>query len=64
VKLFLVEMKAAIGKDIAEHIMRLAKVISASIVMVSYSSLLISNLGHWGHPMKRKECWTRWQGGK
>jgi len=36
VKLFLVEMKAATGKDIAEHVMRPAKVIPTCLVMVSY----------------------------
>jgi hypothetical protein len=35
VKLFLVPMKAVTGKDIAEHVMRLAKVIAASHVTVS-----------------------------
>jgi hypothetical protein len=35
-KLFLVEMKAATRKDIAEHVIRLAKVIPASVIMVSY----------------------------
>ena len=37
VKLFLVEMKAATGKEIAEHVMRPAKVIPASLVTVSYA---------------------------
>jgi hypothetical protein len=37
VKLFLVEMKAATGKDIAEHVIRLVKVIPASLVPVSYA---------------------------
>jgi len=37
VQLFLVEMKAATGKDIAEHVMRPAKVILASRVTVSYA---------------------------
>ena len=36
-KLFLVEMKAATGKEIAEHVMRPAKVIPASLVTVSYA---------------------------
>jgi hypothetical protein len=35
--LFLVEMKAATGQDIVEHVMRPAKVISATLVMVSYT---------------------------
>jgi hypothetical protein len=37
VNLSLVEMKAATRKDIAEHIMRLAKVIPTSLVMISYA---------------------------
>jgi len=35
VKQFVVEMKAATGKEIVEHIMRPAKVILASLFMVS-----------------------------
>ena len=34
---FLVEMKAATGKDITEHVMRWAKVIPASLVSVGYA---------------------------
>jgi hypothetical protein len=37
VQLFLIEMMAATGKEIAEHIMRPAKVIPASLVTVSYA---------------------------
>jgi len=37
VNLFLVEMKAATGKDITEHVMRQAKVIPASFVPGSYA---------------------------
>jgi len=37
VQLFLVEMKEATGKEIAEHVMRPAKVILASLVTVSYA---------------------------
>jgi hypothetical protein len=37
VQLFLIEMKAARGKDIAQHVMRPAKVIPASLFMVSYA---------------------------
>ena len=33
----LVEMEAATGKDIAEHVMRTAKIIPASLVTVSYA---------------------------
>ena len=38
VQLFLIEMKAATGKEIAEHVMRPAKVIPASLVTVSYAN--------------------------
>ena len=41
-KLFLVEMKAATGRDIAEHVMKPAKVIPATLVTVSYAALQIS----------------------
>jgi hypothetical protein len=37
VNLFLVEMKASSGKDNAEHVMRPAKVIPASLVPVSFA---------------------------
>jgi hypothetical protein len=37
VNLFLMEMKAATGKDIVRHIMRPAKVIPASLVPVGYA---------------------------
>ena len=37
VKLLLVQMKAATGKEIAEHVMRPAKVIPASLFTVSYA---------------------------
>ena len=37
VNLFLVELKAVTGKDNAEHVMRPAKVILASIVLVHYA---------------------------
>jgi len=40
VKLFSVEMNAATGKDIAEHVMKPAKLIPTSLVMVSYSHCL------------------------
>jgi len=42
VKLFLVEMKTATGKDIAEHIIRPARVILTSLVTVSYAPQPIS----------------------
>ena len=41
VKLFLVEMKAVRGKDIAEHVMIPAKVIPASLVTFSYAHGLL-----------------------
>jgi len=62
-KLFLVEMKAATGKDIAEHIIRPVKVIPASLVPVSFASLLISILRRWREPMKMEEWWMRTQVG-
>jgi len=37
VQLFLIEMNAATGKDIAKHVRRPAKVIPASLVTVSYA---------------------------
>jgi hypothetical protein len=37
VNVFLVEMKAATGKDIAEHVMRPAKIIPATLFPVSYA---------------------------
>jgi len=60
-KLFPVEMKAATGKDIAEHIIRPAKVIPASLLMVSDGPQLISILGLWRDPMKMKRWWIRRQ---
>jgi hypothetical protein len=61
VQLFLVEMQAATGMDIAEHVIRPAKVIPASLDMVSYAPLLISILRLWRYPMKMKEWWMRRQ---
>ena len=63
VKLFLLEMKAATGKDIVEHEIRPAKLIPASLVTVSYAPLLISILRLWRHPMKMKEWLMRRQVG-
>jgi len=59
VKLFLIEMKAATRKDIAEHVMRPAKVVPASLVVVSYAPLLISIRSLRGYPVKMKEWWMR-----
>jgi len=61
VQLFLVEMKAATGKDIAEHVIRPAKVIPASLDMVSYAPLLLSILRLQRYQMKMKEWWMRRQ---
>ena len=43
-KLLFVEIKAATRKDIAEYVIRLAKVITISLVPVCYASLLSSIL--------------------
>ena len=59
VKLFLVEIKRATGKDIAEHIIRPVKVIPASLVPVSYAALLIRILRLRRDRMKIKEWWIR-----
>jgi len=58
-KLSLVEMKAATGKDIAEHIFKPAKGIPASCFTVSYTPLLISLLRLQWDSMKTKEWWMR-----
>ena len=63
-KLFLVEMKAATGKDIAEHVIRQTKVIPASLVPVSCSPVLISILRLRRGLMKMNEWWMRRQVGK
>jgi hypothetical protein len=59
VKPFLVEMKAATGKNIAEHVLRPAKVIPASLVMVSCAPLQISIIRLRSYPMKMKEWWMK-----
>jgi len=53
-------MMAATGKDIAEHLIRLAKVIPASLVTVCYAPLLISILRLQSDPMNMKE-WSNTQ---
>ena len=58
-KLLLVELKAATGKDIAEDVLRTAKVIPASLVPVRYPPLLISGLRLWRDLMKMEEWWMR-----
>jgi len=62
-KLFLVEMKAATGKDMAEHVIRPAKVIPASIIKVNYAPLLISILRLGRDLMNMNEWWMRRQVG-
>jgi len=63
-KLFLAEMKAATGNNIAEHIIRPVKLIPASLVLVSHTALLIHILRGGREPMKMKEWWMRRQVGK
>jgi len=63
-KLFLVQIKAATGKDIAEHLIRLAKVIPASLVTVSYTPLQIGIFRYRMDPMKINERLLRSQVGK
>jgi len=60
-KLFFVEMKAATGKDIAEHIIRPVKVIPTKLVQVSYAPLLIRILRLRRELMKMNEWWMRRQ---
>jgi hypothetical protein len=64
VKLFFVEMKAATGQDIAEHVIRLVKVIPTSIFPVSYTPLLIGILRLRREPMRIKQWSIRRQVGK
>jgi len=64
VKLFLVEMKAATGKDIAEHVIRPVKVIPTSLVAVSYAPLLIHILRLRREPMTMKVWWMTRHVGK
>jgi len=59
VQLFLLEMKAATGKNIAEHAIRPAKAIPPSLVTVCYAPLQISILKLRRYPMKMKEWWIR-----
>jgi len=61
---FLLEMKTEIGKDNAEHVIRWAKVILASLLMVSYTLLLISIYRLWRDPIKMKQWWMRRPVGK
>jgi hypothetical protein len=59
VRLFLVEMQAATGKDIAEHVFRPVNVITASLVPVIDATLLISILRLGKEPKKMKVWWMR-----
>jgi hypothetical protein len=63
VKQFMLEMKAATRTDIAEHVMRPAMVIPASLVTVSYAPLLISILKLRRYLMKMEEWGMRRQVG-
>jgi len=63
-KLFLLEMKAATGKDIAEHIFTLAKAIRASLVTISYAPSLMSILRLRQDLMNMKESCLGRQVGK
>jgi hypothetical protein len=57
-------MKAATGKDIAEHVIRLAKDIPATLIMVSYAPLHIRIVCLPQYPMNMQEWWSRMQVGK
>jgi hypothetical protein len=57
VKQFLLKMESAMGKNIVEHVIRLAKVISASLLTVRYAPLLLSILTLRGTIMILKEWW-------
>jgi hypothetical protein len=57
-------MTAATGNNIAEHIMRLAMVIPASMVTVSCGPFLIWIVRLRGYLMKMHEWWMRRQMGK
>jgi len=58
-KLYLVEMKAATGKDIVEHIFRPLKVIPASLDSLSYAPQLIRKVRLQREPMEMKDCWMK-----
>jgi hypothetical protein len=64
VKLFLVEMKAATGKDIVEHVIGPVKVISARLVPGSYAPQLIQILRLRREPMTMNQWWMRRQVGQ
>jgi hypothetical protein len=50
-------MESAMGKNIVEHVIKLAKVISASLLTVRYAPLLLSILTLRGTIMILKEWW-------
>jgi hypothetical protein len=54
-------MESAMGKNIVEHVMRLAKVNSASLLTVRYAPLLLSILTLRRTIMILKEWWMRRQ---
>ena len=58
-KLFLVEMKAATGKDIVQHVIRPMKVIPSTLVVVIYAPLLIRIPRLRREAMKMEERWMR-----
>jgi len=59
-----VEMKPATGKDIAEHVMRPAKMIATGLGTVSYAPLRISVPRLRKDPLKMQYWWIRQQVGK
>jgi len=63
-KLFLIEMKAATGKDNAEYVIGPAKEMPTSLVPISYAPVLIRIPRLCGDPMKITEWWMRRQVGK
>jgi hypothetical protein len=63
-KLFLIQMKTATGKDIAENIIGPVKVIPASLLLANYTLLLISTPRHRRHLIEINEWWMKKQVGK
>jgi hypothetical protein len=57
----MVEMKAATENDIAEHIIRPRKVITAFLVLVVYTPLIFHILRLQREKVKMKEWWIRRQ---
>jgi hypothetical protein len=54
-------MQAATGKNIAEHVIRLVKVIPTSLVLVGYAPMLIRILRLRREPIQMKEWRMRRQ---